>query len=128
MDYIPEEARCGRGLAGLHDFVQEVDNDEALVESCRYCGKRSYFNKRDGRIDERLYLRTHFRDFLQPVGTTARLFRDVYGQDAVKSAQDVAKNMENKGYLKSDRFSDDMREYAQDTLKTVKRLESKAKL
>lgn len=128
MDYIPEEARCGRGVAGLHDFVQEVDNDEAIVESCGYCGKRSYFNKRDGRIDERLYLRTHFRDFLQPAGTTARLFREVYGHDAVEAAREAAMTMEKKGYMKSDRFSDDLRRYAQDTLKTVKRLESKAKL
>lgn len=84
---IPKEASCRK--ATLHDFKDVSDHRDAQVEMCRFCSAKNIYHKDDrGRIDNRRYLRSHFRSFVQPLGPTSRYFREVWGDkaywDAVK--------------------------------------------
>lgn len=82
---IPKEARCSKTL--LHDFKDVSDHKDAQVEMCRFCSTRNIYRKDDrGRIDNRRYLRAHFRSFVQPLGPTSRYFREVWGDKAYWSA------------------------------------------
>lgn len=58
------------------------DEQRVLKEVCEFCGRTVLWNKDEhGRMDNRKYLRFHVRDTAQPKGITARVFREIYGDE-----------------------------------------------
>ena len=82
---IPTEAKCPKGR--LHRFDDAREYRDAFVELCVECGAKAIYRKDEsGRIDNRLYLRRHYRSFVQPFGSTGEAFRMVYGDRAYFTA------------------------------------------
>ena len=82
---IPLEARCARGK--LHEYMDVIEYGDAFVEVCVRCsGKAIYRKDEHGRIDNRRYLRAHYRSFVQPHGVTGPHFAYVYGEKAWREA------------------------------------------
>lgn len=78
---LPSEAICLKGR--LHRFDEAREYHDAFLEFCVECGERAIYRKDEsGRIDNRLYLRRHYRSFVQPYGSTGEAFRMVYGDRA----------------------------------------------
>ena len=75
-----DDSRCQKNIYCQFDVV--LSNDEVQVERCRNCGKKIIYNKINGKVDSAKYLRDHIRDTVQPVGRTAKLFRQFYGTPA----------------------------------------------
>ncbi len=109
-----EENKCSANK--LCGFDPTFENDEILIEHCRFCNKRLMFNKVDGRIDNKRYLRAHTRDTLQPNGITGRLFREIYGVSPINKVNEIKKIKGNR------KTEDDWIAEARDTYKTVKKL------
>lgn len=66
----------------------------ATVEKCPDCKKKIVTRAgKDGRIDNRKYLKEHEAHFAQPFGKTAGLYKKVYGEAVNKSAQ-IKKDMQ----------------------------------
>lgn len=64
-----------------HDYIRIGENDEVLLEICKECKKRLLTKKsRKGRIDSEKFRVEHLRDFAQPRGQTANIFKRFYGQ------------------------------------------------
>lgn len=76
------------------DFKPLLDNEDVVKEVCRFCNKYMYYNKVDGRIDNKRYFRAHIRDFCQPYGVTRKIFIDLYGYKAVKDMEAPVKRKE----------------------------------
>lgn len=75
------ENKCqGRTLC---KFEYVKDYPDAVVEVCIECGKKLIYNKVEGKIDQQRNIRNHIRDTVQPFGTTAPLFRELYGDKAM---------------------------------------------
>lgn len=125
MFQIPKEAKCGIQSAVLCDFTVLLDNEEVVKERCTFCNKLNYFNKFDGRIDNRRYADAHLRDFLQPQGATRELYLKIYGTAGIKRAQEY---LEKKAKRENKSNTQELLEYARDVYKTNKRLEAKGKL
>jgi len=125
MFTIPAEAKCGVESAILCDFTVLLDNDEVVKEVCTFCGKKNYFNKYDGRIDNKRYADAHLRDFLQPQGGTRALYLKIYGTMGIKRAQEY---LEKKAKRENKSNTQELLEYARDVYKTNKTLEAKGKL
>lgn len=121
---IPFEAKCTTS-AVLCDFETIVDEPEAIVEICKFCHRKAYFNKYDGNVDKRSYANTHLRDFLQPYGAMKDLYIHIYGDRPIK---DMRQHQENKAKKQPDAFREEMREYAQEEYRIASRLEGKGKL
>lgn len=100
---------------GLCRFESIRDYPDAVVETCVECGKRLIYNKVGGTIDQQRNRRNHIRDTVQPFGMTGRLFRELYGDNAVdkfrikeKEARDpkaearedlrIMERLSNRGY------------------------------
>lgn len=83
MIALPEESKCRVTAKILCDFRVTGDYPDAQVEVCNFCGRKVIYNKSRGRIDNKLYLRQHFRDFVQPYGEMRDLYRRLYGLDSV---------------------------------------------
>ena len=78
---IPKEAQCPRN--GIHDFKTIGEYPDAFVESCRFCSEKAIYRRdASGRMDNRRYLRAHFRSFVQPHGATSGHFRQAWGDKA----------------------------------------------
>ena len=60
------------------------DTPEGTREICTECKRVNTFRKdpRNGRIDNRKYLKEHQRDTAQPFGKTGKIFRKYYGDEA----------------------------------------------
>lgn len=121
----PLDAKCKIKSAVLCDFTVMLDNEEVVKERCTFCNKIIYFNKFNGRIDDRRYADAHLRDFLQPQGATKELYLKIYGNAGIKRAQDY---LEKKAKRENKSNTQELLEYARDVYKTNKRLESKGKL
>ena len=66
----------------------------ATVEKCPDCKKKIVTKTgKDGRINNRKYLKEHAAHFAQPVGKTAKLYRQTYGEPVNKSAK-IKQDME----------------------------------
>lgn len=98
------------------------------MEVCTLCGHKVRYNVKLGRIDNAAYGRAHFRDILQPEGATAPLYERIYGKEAKSQSLRIRELQKRKNALKDPHIVNDLRAYAQETLKTVKSLESKGKL
>lgn len=48
-----------------HDTYTIVDDELATVERCKECSTRLIYKKIDGKIDNKRYLREHYRDYIQ---------------------------------------------------------------
>lgn len=106
----PKEKYC--------QFEIVLDNREIRKEVCTFCGKRVFYNKIEGeRIDNRKYLRDHVRDFCQPHGATAHVYREIYGDAAVKRHGALV-----AAHAKKPDMKEAFRE-ARDALKTMKKLD-----
>jgi hypothetical protein len=82
---VPREAICPKGR--LHVWRDFSEFPDAFVEFCVQCSLRVIWKKDEfGRIDNRAYLRRHFRDFCQPHGPTAKAFAMIYGEEAYRRA------------------------------------------
>lgn len=60
----------------LHNFINIDESNKSMFDRCKRCGLELTSRK----ADNKLYLKTHKRDFLQPHGRTAREFKREYGQ------------------------------------------------
>lgn len=116
----PEDLKCPEG--SYHYFVNIVDCPEALIDRCRRCGKTLEFKKRNGNIDDRLYLLTHVRDFCQPEGATAQIFREVHGDQAVAEGRKMTAKYKTASLEES---MEQGKAEVKEALKIWKRLSSK---
>lgn len=109
---IPSAAKCSVAL--LCAFENVIDNEEMVKERCSFCHRQVYYNKVNGRIDNKKFYEEHFRDFLQPYGGQKALYTEVYGTSNPKRAAE---------YLaKKKKISvDEIRAEIVDTLKTLRR-------
>lgn len=81
---IPTEAVCRKAAA--HDWRSTAYRD-ATVETCAFCSAKAvYRNDAKGRMDNKKYLRAHFRSFVQPRGPTAQAFAAIWGEGAWRKA------------------------------------------
>lgn len=65
----------------LCDYKIIKETDDGVYEICRECKKKLKTPKgKDGRIDNKKYLKEHRKDFLQPTGSTAKEFKKHYGE------------------------------------------------
>jgi hypothetical protein len=63
------------------DYIRIGENNDALFEVCSECKKKLTTKKgRDGRIDSEAFRKAHLRDFAQPRGITANIFKKYYGK------------------------------------------------
>ena len=66
-------------MSCIHDFQIKAEDDSVIVEKCKLCGEEKRYNKVEGKIDNKAYLKDHARDFCQPSGRTGDLFNKLYG-------------------------------------------------
>lgn len=80
----------------FHDFKVVGDGKWGVLERCLLCGHYEEYKKgSDGSMDNVKYLKDHIRDFCQSTGSTAHIFKEIYGAKAVaRSLQ--AKNREGQ--------------------------------
>lgn len=102
MMSIPDEAYCKADKYNLHIFYRIAEYPEGIKERCRECGKQMYYNKKDGKIDNKLYGRCHFRDILQPAGQMKGLFEEIYGRDGQKRVKEYLQSKERKKNMNVD--------------------------
>lgn len=82
---IPIESQCPKGF--LHDFIEARERKTAFTEICKNCGHKAVYGKdAKGRMDNRLYLRAHYRSFVQPRGSGSNAFRKAFGEKAWRAA------------------------------------------
>lgn len=68
-------------MTHYHRYEIVSDNADGTVEVCKECKKRLVTKKgRDGRIDNKKYLKEHIADTAQPTGSTAKVFAQLYGK------------------------------------------------
>jgi hypothetical protein len=122
----PEEAVCPKG--GLHDYSPQfkthavAPGHKAVADRCRRCGGwTNYQIHKDRILGEEAYIRSHFRDFLQPEGPTKRLFIQEYGEEAYRRWQDSKKKAKEAEAGKSGTFltDDDKKDLAKEMRTTV---------
>ena len=77
-----KEALCKKNK--FCEWKVVLANDEIQKEVCKFCGRRIFFNKVDGRIDNDRYMRTHVRAFCQPFGITREVYEEIYGKKAIR--------------------------------------------
>lgn len=120
---IPEGALCLRNKLCSYDPL--IDNEEVLIEICSFCGRKQRYNKVNGGLDNAKFVNNHFRDFLVPYGSQRDLYIQIYGTDSLKAHEQALKDKAKRLNKPS---IDDMLAYGRDVHKTMKRIESKAKL
>jgi len=71
-------------MTHYHRYSTVSENQDGVVEVCTECKKRLVTKKgRDGRIDNRKYLKEHVADTAQPTGATEKVFAQLYGKPKV---------------------------------------------
>lgn len=63
-----------------HNFTSIHSDKNVQVERCKQCGYQKKYNKVEGRVNNVEYLKDHVRDFAQPTGPTAHIFKQFYGK------------------------------------------------
>ncbi len=110
---IPSEAICPKAF--LHDFKDAKERPDAFIEYCVKCGMKAVYHKdKSGRMDNRLYLRRHYRSFLQPHGQAGSHFRKCWGDRAYWHA---IRSRRVKKKLDWDEAYDDAKKYLKDLQK-----------
>lgn len=67
-----------------HQYQRVSENKDGIVEICKDCKKRLVTRKdKQGRIDNTAYAKEHVKDFAQPTGATAKIFKQFYGKPRV---------------------------------------------
>lgn len=67
-----------------HDYQRVSENKDGLVEVCTECKKRLVTKKgKNERIDNDIFRKEHAKDFAQPGGVTAQIFKRFYGKPKV---------------------------------------------
>lgn len=67
-----------------HRYSPISDSPDAIVEVCTECKHRLVTKKsKDGRIDNKKWLKDHIADTAQPTGATAKVFEQLYGEPKV---------------------------------------------
>jgi len=79
---MKDDSKCPKAI--YCDFVPVIDDEQAQVECCKYCGKKVIYNKYDGRTDNARYLRDHIRFTAQPTGRTGKIFEEIYRTDKLR--------------------------------------------
>ena len=115
MRYIPNEAYCKSDNYNLHQFYQIGDYEDAVVERCKECKKQVIYNKKDGRIDNFLYGKYHYRDILQPSGEMEQMFYQIYGKQGIKRAQQFYSKK-----IKKDKISSELQGIVKEDVKSWK--------
>ena len=77
-------------------FRLSRDLPDATIEVCVKCSKKVIYRKSKGRIDNKLYLRNHIRDTVQPFGKTAKIFEEIYGRKPVRDLIEAHKGKKSK--------------------------------
>lgn len=73
----------------LHDWKVIREYKIETIEVCNRCGLRAKFDRRDNKT----YLETHKRDFLQPTGATKALYYKEYGKpEDINKGKDETNN------------------------------------
>lgn len=63
----------------IHNYKIIRESGDAQIEVCIECKKKIKTRKdKNGRIDNKAYLKEHVRDTAQPFGSTAKVFRRAY--------------------------------------------------
>jgi predicted Rdx family selenoprotein len=62
-----------------HDFQIINEDNDGILEICVEC-KKKVLNRKDknGRVNNKKYLKEHIRDTAQPNGRTAKIFNKYY--------------------------------------------------
>lgn len=65
-----------------HNYRIINDSKDGRLEICIECKKRLITKKdpRNGRIDNKKYLKEHIADYAQPGGRTGKIFNKLYGE------------------------------------------------
>lgn len=68
----------------VHNFKKVNENNDGILEICIECKAKLTTKKdpRNGRIDNKKYIKNHLRDTAQPFGRTAKVFGKYYGEEA----------------------------------------------
>jgi len=92
-----EESHCPK--AKWCEFKTTKDNDLVHKEACKHCKREVVYAKHaNGRIDNNRYYREHIRDFCQPSGPTAHIFKAIYGEKAVEQFKEM-NDQKKKAFL-----------------------------
>lgn len=71
-----------------HNIVPWKEFSDVAYELCKICGKKFRWIKgKEGRINNRLYLKVHQRDFAQRMGRTKKLYEYLYINPYKKSGR-----------------------------------------
>ncbi len=87
-----DRSKCEKNI--YCEFTAVVDNFEMLKEVCINCGKRVYYHRINGNIDNKQYTRDHTRDTIQPFGRHHGDFLKMFGSkglDGLKEAVGIKK-------------------------------------
>lgn len=99
---MKDDSLCPKSF--LCAFEESRNLPDAVVEICVRCGKKVIYNKgKNGRIDNKKYLRDHRRDFIQPYGEDKKLFIKLWGYKGIETAQRFVGKKKNKVLLKEQR-------------------------
>jgi hypothetical protein len=92
-----------------HNTYPVLDNEEVTIERCKECKSKLEYRKADGRIDNKKYVKDHYRDFIQ-YGTKdyARFYneadrRQKEAQDAKETKEMIDENNEEIERIKAKR-------------------------
>ena len=96
-----DDSKCTKSI--LCGFEISRDLPDALVEICKFCGKKVVYNRKNGKIDDKKYLRDHLRDTVQPYGRTHKLFIQIYGTEPLKEVENWGEKRKMKEKLKRNR-------------------------
>lgn len=93
-------------MSCLHDYLATKNNAVVTVEVCKLCGKKNVYPKSKplGNSGNKEYLAAHPREFAQPYGRTDKLFRQLYGEAAIKSAQEVIGKRKSKDQVETEAY------------------------
>ena len=68
----------------IHQYNLVKDSPDGMVEVCKTCKHRLVTKKgASGRIDNKQWLKDHVADTAQPTGSTAGIFKKLYGTPKV---------------------------------------------
>ena len=78
-------------MSHLHDYEICRETPQGIVEFCTKCRHKIVVKKGYGqRINNEAYRKQHLRDFLQPTGSTAKLFKKEYGKPVYEHRKETS--------------------------------------
>lgn len=64
----------------FHNFTTIGEDSNSASQVCKKCGEKKVYKKINGQINNAQYLKDHAKDFAQPTGATAKVFKRFYGE------------------------------------------------